>query len=83
MSPYLNHEKMAYTVEEASLLLSLSRAQLYRLIDLRELESIKIGTSRRITSHQLDAFLRAQEQRTGCVPDPRIPQAATNLRRNH
>lgn len=60
---------MAYTVEEAAELLSLSRAQIYRLIDLGEIETVKIGKSRRLTSRQLDAFLSAQEQRMGCVPD--------------
>lgn len=68
VSGYLNHERMAYTVEDAGKLLSLSRAQLYRLIDLREIETIKIGKSRRITSRQLEAFLLSMEQRGGYVP---------------
>jgi excisionase family DNA binding protein len=68
MSLYLQHAKMAYTVKEASELLTVSRAQLYRLIDLRELESIKIGKCRRITSHQLDSFLLVQERLNGHAP---------------
>lgn|GEM_PF-3251397 len=68
MSQYLNHEKMAYTVEEASVLLSLSRAQVYRLIDRGEIESIKVGKSRRVTSRQLDTFLLGREQESGHVP---------------
>ena len=71
MSPYLNHEKMAYSIEEAGILLSISRAQLYRLIDLGELETIKIGKARRVTSRQLDAFLTAYEQRNGSLSDLR------------
>jgi excisionase family DNA binding protein len=63
MSEYMNHSKAAYTVKEASKLLSLSRAFMYRLIDTGEIETIKIGRSRRITSKQLDAFLVAQEER--------------------
>lgn len=56
---------MAYTVSEAGQLLSLSRAQIYRLIDLGELASIKVGRSRRVTSKQLEEFLRCLEQRSG------------------
>lgn len=61
MSQHLNHSKMAYTVSEASRLLSLSRSLVYRLIDLGEIDTIKIGRARRITSQQLEAFLNAQE----------------------
>lgn len=68
MSQFLNHAKMAYTVEEANTLLSLSRAHIYRLIDHGEIETIKIGKSRRVTSRQLDAFLLAQELQNGHVP---------------
>jgi excisionase family DNA binding protein len=67
MSGYLNHAKMAYTIEEACELVSLSRAQLYRLIDLQEIGSIKVGRARRITSRQLDVFLSQQEGRSGPV----------------
>lgn len=75
MSDYLYHEKMAYTVEEASELLSLSRAHVYRLIDLGQIETITVGRSRRITSRQLDAFLYGLEQRNGPVAPvhPQIP----------
>jgi excisionase family DNA binding protein len=59
------HEKMAYTVEEAGRLLSLSRAQMYRLIDLKEIATISVGRSRRITARQIDAFVRAKEQAGG------------------
>lgn len=51
------HKKLAYPVEEAAELLSLSRAQIYRLIDLQELETVKIGKCRRVTHVQLNAFL--------------------------
>lgn len=53
--------KLAYTVEEAADLLSLSRAQLYRLIEVGELPSFKIGRSRRISADQLAAFVRLSE----------------------
>jgi len=55
---------MAFTVEEAARLLSLSRAHIYRLIDSGELESIQIGRSRRITAKQLGGFLDRAEARS-------------------
>ena len=81
MSSYLNHSKMAYTVEEASQLISLSRAQIYRLIDLGEMETIKIGKSRRITSRQLDEFLHKLEQQTPKPADLLTILANTRTRR--
>ena len=54
-------QKLAYTVEEAAVLLSLSRAKLYRLIDSCEIGSIVIGRSRRITHSQLEDFLQRLE----------------------
>ena len=54
---------MAYTIEEAGKLLSLSRAHMYRLIDRGDIASIKVGKSRRITSKQLEAYLNVLEQR--------------------
>ena len=57
-------QKLAYTVEEVADELSLSRAHVYRLLDLGELGSISIGRSRRITANQLQAFLTALEQRS-------------------
>ncbi|MBS1706750.1 MAG: helix-turn-helix domain-containing protein [Armatimonadetes bacterium] len=60
---------MAYTVGEASDLLSLSRAHVYRLIDLGKINTVLIGRSRRITSRQLDEFVRGLEQQNGPVID--------------
>lgn len=53
--------KLAYSVEEAAELLSLSRAHVYRLLDVQELGSITIGRSRRITASQLEEFIRRLE----------------------
>jgi len=55
------HSKLAYKVEEAARLLSLSRAHVYRLMDLAEIGSVTIGRSRRITARQLEEFLRRLE----------------------
>lgn len=54
-------QKLAYTVEEAAELLSLSRAHLYRLIDVGEIGSVTIGRSRRVTASQLEAFVTRLE----------------------
>ena len=59
--------KLAYTVEEAAELLSLSRAQIYRLIEVGDLQSIKIGKCRRITSAQLESYVSTVEQSHGFV----------------
>ena len=61
----LVHRKLLYTVEEAAEFLSLSRSAVYRLIDLRELGTVKIGKARRVTYAQLDAFVRKEEQGAG------------------
>ncbi len=55
--------KLAYTVEEAAEMLSLSRAHVYRLIDLQEIGSVTIGRSRRITASQLAEFIKELEAR--------------------
>lgn len=58
------YKKLAYTVEEAAELLSLSRAHLYRLLELGEIGSVNIGRSRRITTGQLTDFIKRLEQRS-------------------
>ena len=54
--------RLAYTVQEAAALLSLSRSLVYELINAGKIETIKIGRARRITSKQLEAYLHACEQ---------------------
>lgn len=54
--------KLAYTVDEAAEMLSISRAQAYRLIDRGDLGSFKIGRSRRVSAEQLVDFV------DGCKP---------------
>lgn len=60
--------KMAYTVVEAAGLLSVSRAHLYRLIDLGQVGTIRVGRCRRITAGQLEAFVRRREDEDGAPP---------------
>lgn len=58
-------EKLAFTVEEAAKLLSISRAHLYRLIFTGVIGTIRIGRSRRVTKNQLDRFLERSEKQDG------------------
>lgn len=57
--------KMLYTLEECGSLLSLSRSQLYRLVEQGDLESVKIGKSRRVTRAQLERFVFMLEETAG------------------
>jgi len=52
-----NEDKLAYRIEEAAALLSLSRSLMYELINAGKIRTIKIGRARRITKRQLDEFL--------------------------
>jgi excisionase family DNA binding protein len=73
MAPSNTQVKRLYTIKEAAASLSLSRAQLYRLIDTCELESVKIGRSRRISRTQLEAYVQrlelAAQRSTACLID--------------
>lgn len=60
-----SHFKLLYTLEECGSLLSLSRSQLYRLVEQGDLETVKIGKSRRVTHAQLDAFVTKLQQSGG------------------
>lgn len=57
----IDNHRLAYTIEETAQLLSLSRAHVYRLVEVEELKSVKIGRSRRITEAQLREFLARLE----------------------
>jgi excisionase family DNA binding protein len=51
----------AYTVEQVAKMLNISRDKVYYLLRTRQLRSIKIGKSRRITDEQLAAFIASLE----------------------
>jgi excisionase family DNA binding protein len=51
--------KLLYTVTEAAEALSISRAKVYELFNTGELESVKIGGSRRIPRQALEAFVES------------------------
>jgi excisionase family DNA binding protein len=51
----------AYTVEQVAKMLNVSRDKVYYLLRTRQLRSIKIGKSRRITDQHLAAFIASLE----------------------
>jgi excisionase family DNA binding protein len=51
----------AYTVEQVAKMLNISRDKVYYLLRTRQLRSIKIGKSRRITDRHLAAFIASLE----------------------
>jgi excisionase family DNA binding protein len=51
----------AYTVEQVAKMLHIGHDKVYYLLRTRQLRSIKIGKSRRITSEQLAAFIASLE----------------------
>jgi len=51
----------AYTVEQVAKMLHIGRDKVYYLLRTRQLRSIKIGKSRRITEEQLAAFVASLE----------------------
>ncbi|MFF4619214.1 helix-turn-helix domain-containing protein [Nonomuraea jabiensis] len=52
----------AYKVEEVAELLGVGRDKIYQLLRTRQLHSIKIGRSRRITDQHLADFIASLEQ---------------------
>ena len=52
--------RLAYRLEEAAALLSVSRSTLYRLIDRGELLVIHIGTAPRIAHTSFEQFVNAK-----------------------
>ena len=51
-----------YTVAQVAVMMSISESQVWSLVRSGELESIKIGWSRRVTAEGVDAFIRKQAQ---------------------
>ena len=51
----------AYTVEQVAKMLYIGRDKVYYLLRTRQLRSIKIGKSRRITDQHLAAFIASLE----------------------
>lgn len=51
-------EKRFYKITEAAAYLGISRSVLYRHVQARRIDSLRIGQSIRFTRAQLDAFVR-------------------------
>lgn len=57
--------KLLYTPEEAMYMLSIGRPRLFELIRTRELPSVKLGRSRRISARALQGYVqRLEDDRT-------------------
>jgi excisionase family DNA binding protein len=54
--------KVAYSVNEAARLLSISPRKLTYLIGMREIRSFKVGKSRRITGDAIQEFVKKSER---------------------
>jgi len=48
---------MLYTPQEVAEIMSISRSQVYNLMNSKQLESVHIGRSRRITMDQIHEFV--------------------------
>jgi len=54
--------QLLYTVEQAAQVLAISRSSLYRLIASKEIVTIGIGRSRRVSHQALEGFIKAKTQ---------------------
>ncbi len=61
---------MAFKVEEAAAELNISRAKMFELLKTNEVESIKIGRSRRIPAAALVAYIERLRVVQGAVAEP-------------
>lgn len=61
--------KMLYRVEEAGQELGVGRTRMFALIDSGEIESIKIGKSRRVPHDALLSYVRRLRESQGVGPE--------------
>ena len=54
--------QLLYTIEQAAQVLAISRSTVYRLVTSRELVTIGIGRSRRVSHQALEGFIKAKTQ---------------------
>jgi excisionase family DNA binding protein len=52
--------QLLYTVEQAARVLAISRSSVYRLITSKEIVTIGIGRSRRVSHQALEGFINAK-----------------------
>jgi excisionase family DNA binding protein len=66
---YAHHgESLLLTVEEAAALLRIGRSRVYDLIASGEIESVKIGGSRRVPRDAAEAYVRRLVAEQGADP---------------
>jgi excisionase family DNA binding protein len=53
----MNQLPVLYTPQEVARIMSISRSQVYNLMNSNQLESVHIGRSRRITMDQIHQFV--------------------------
>jgi len=53
----MNQIPVLYTPQEVARIMSISRSQVYNLMNSNQLESVHIGRSRRITMDQIHEFV--------------------------
>jgi excisionase family DNA binding protein len=58
-----NFSKLAYGIDELTLLIGISRASLYRAIARGDLKSTKIGRRTLVSKEALDVFLQPSSKR--------------------
>jgi len=54
--------QLLYTIEQAARVLAISRSSVYRLITSKEIVTIGIGRSRRVSHQALEGFIKAKTQ---------------------
>jgi len=57
MEKLMNQLPVLYTPQEVARIMSISRSQVYNLMNSHQLESVHIGRSRRITMDQIHQFV--------------------------
>jgi len=67
----MDSQQLLVTMEEGAQMLGCGRTAIYELVRRGEIESIKLGRSRRIPMNALEAFVQRlrQEQADGTLPD--------------
>ena len=58
---------MLYTPQEVAEIMSISRSQVYNLMNSNQLESVHIGRSRRITMDQIHQFVGQLTSKVGPI----------------
>lgn len=70
-------DKLLYSPSEAAALVGVGRSTLYELIGSGAIESVRIGTLRRVPARALEEYVdRLREGRGGASAEPGVPVAS-------